>query len=422
MRRRLGRMMVLLLLGAATTLGVAWVLAVTVDVQQGAASSAETFVGHVHWAVSRYDRAGAAQVRSVRRVGVDWSPQQAAGAPDTPTAGDQVTAWASASADAGEEWLLLHYAKPVIPREVHVYENCAPGALAKVSVIGEDDVEQVAWVGQDPTPQGAPMGTSKVPVDVDVPTNRVRIYLACDKVPGWNEVDAVGLLDEEGQSHWARRVEASSTYASGSRAGGTVGNPMTLIPSWCDLDQPAAAVQAGDANFEDRIVDARGWPMLALYSDRDMTVATAPGVPCGAGTTGAPSGISISGFTGISAVTTPGSGGPVPIPLRPIWGGLAANIAIYAVLWWLLWLGCTVPRRFIVEVARFRRGACIRCGYDLGYEFVAGCPECGWRRDRATPPTAATTAPPLPVHRERAGVRVTCERPTTLDQVKSPSS
>ena len=32
-------------------------------------------------------------------------------------------------------------------------------------------------------------------------------------------------------------------------------------------------------------------------------------------------------------------------------------------------------------VGRMRRGACIGCGYDLGYDFVRGCPECGWRRD-----------------------------------------
>jgi hypothetical protein len=40
----------------------------------------------------------------------------------------------------------------------------------------------------------------------------------------------------------------------------------------------------------------------------------------------------------------------------------------------------TVPRRFLVEVSRLRRGCCVVCGYDVGYDFFAGCPECGWKR------------------------------------------
>ena len=56
------------------------------------------------------------------------------------------------------------------------------------------------------------------------------------------------------------------------------------------------------------------------------------------------------------------------------------NTVFYGVIWAGLWVTLLVPRRFIREVARFRRGACIACGYDLGYDFIAGWPECGWRR------------------------------------------
>jgi hypothetical protein len=71
------------------------------------------------------------------------------------------------------------------------------------------------------------------------------------------------------------------------------------------------------------------------------------------------------------------------MPLRPIWRGLLVNVAVYSTAWWLLWLAVTAPRRFIRQVSRFRSGCCIECGYDLGYDFMAGCPECGWRRERA---------------------------------------
>ena len=31
---------------------------------------------------------------------------------------------------------------------------------------------------------------------------------------------------------------------------------------------------------------------------------------------------------------------------------------------------------------RRARGACLKCGYELHFNYDAGCPECGWRRER----------------------------------------
>jgi hypothetical protein len=406
MKRQIPRILLFLMLGLVTTLALAWVLAATVDVQQGPNTAADAFIANEHWSVSRYDRAGAVQVRSTRRVGLNWSPQQAAGAPDTPNPGDQVTAWASLGSDSQSEWLLLDYAKPVIAREVHVYENCSPGALYKVTLFTQDDQELTAWTGTDPTPQNAPAGVSKIPVSLDVKTSRVKLYIASDKFPGWNEVDAVALIDSTGQTQWAKRVQASSTYATaGSRSVASgAGNPALLLPPWADLDKASRAMESGELNFEDRLVDARGWPMLALYSEQDMTVRKNPPVLPSTNTPIAPAGLSLGGdslggpqfvtggrvltsrtgtLSGVSAVITPSSGGPVPMPLRPIWSGLLVNVAIYATAWYLLYLAATAPRRFFRETSRFRKGCCIQCGYDLGYDFIQGCPECGWRRDRA---------------------------------------
>src|SRR5688572_15817108 len=112
---RLPKLALFLGLGLVTSVVVSWLLATLQDVQLGRAIQADSFVNDEQWNVTRYDRAGAATIRSVRFRGLDWSPQQAAGAPDTPTAGDKVTAWASAASDGGTEWLIMDYAKPVIP-------------------------------------------------------------------------------------------------------------------------------------------------------------------------------------------------------------------------------------------------------------------------------------------------------------------
>jgi hypothetical protein len=98
-----------------------------------------------------------------------------------------------------------------------------------------------------------------------------------------------------------------------------------------------------------RAADLRGWPMLALWAE----VPVPPGS------------------------ATPG---PAGVPFRPIWPGFLVDTLVYAVALMPLWWALTVPRRFVREVGRLRRGRCIACGYDLGYDFVHGCPECGWRR------------------------------------------
>jgi hypothetical protein len=396
MRRRFRVGLIFLLLGLVSTVGVAWVLAVLQDVQQGRESSGSAFVDQVQWSVTRWDRAGAIQVTSVRIKGSNWSPQQAAGAPDTPSVADQTSAWASQTPDGGTEWLTLSYARAVLPKELEIYESYGPGALFKVTAFDEADHETQAWSGTDPSPAGSSSGTtpvSKIPLSVKFATRKVRIYLASDKVPGWNEIDAVGLVAENGDRQWARSVQASSTYASGLGTSATGGDPQVLVPSWTHLRQPSDPMTDGAANREERQVDARGWPMVALMSQVDTLASGArsstPAPPVSAYTTGS------LRSTGAFAVATPSAARvPVPIPFLPVWSGLVGDTVFYGVIWLAAWSALTVPRRFVRDVARFRRGACIECGYDLGYDFVNGCPECGWRRDRRPPRTPTSPAPP----------------------------
>lgn len=72
-----------------------------------------------------------------------------------------------------------------------------------------------------------------------------------------------------------------------------------------------------------------------------------------------------------------GSGGEYSLPLRPIWPAFAINTLFYATVLWLLALALFTARRIV----RRRHGHCPQCGYKLRWEFTAGCPECGWRRE-----------------------------------------
>jgi beta-lactamase regulating signal transducer with metallopeptidase domain len=142
-----------------------------------------------------------------------YGPEQAAGEPNVPEAGDSGSAWASLSSDGQPEWLVCEYETAVVPSAIAIHENYAPGAVNKVSVFKADGEEVIVWEGEDPTPRTEPMGISVIPVDIDFPTQKVKIYIDSVTVSGWNEIDAVGLRDKDGQSQWATKVEASSTYA-----------------------------------------------------------------------------------------------------------------------------------------------------------------------------------------------------------------
>ena len=145
--------------------------------------------------------------------GRSWGPEQATGEPDTHVAGDVQTAWASLTPDGQEEWLDLTYEQAVIPKAVHVHETFNPGALTKVSIYTADEQEHVVWEGEDPTKVGAGNGVSKIEFATGKKTRRVRIYLDSPEVAGWNEIDAVGLVADDGEIQWAEQADASSTFA-----------------------------------------------------------------------------------------------------------------------------------------------------------------------------------------------------------------
>jgi hypothetical protein len=148
------------------------------------------------------------------KVKRQWGPEQVIGPPDTfPMAGDIVTAWASLTEDGQDEWLLLEYAEPVQPSAVLVYETYNPGALGRVTAFKLDGEEVEVWKGKDPTPVGKANGLSVIPVKVNFKTNRIKLYINSKDVPGWNEIDAVGLRDVKGKTHWVTAADASTTYA-----------------------------------------------------------------------------------------------------------------------------------------------------------------------------------------------------------------
>jgi hypothetical protein len=121
-----------------------------------------------------------------------YSANQATGAPNVDKYADDGAAWAPKTADGGIEWLDLKYPKPVHATEVRVRESCGSGAVIKVEVYDEQGGAHAVWQGNDPTLElnylmvKFPKTTFK--------TDRVKVTLATNVVPGWNEIDAVQLI------------------------------------------------------------------------------------------------------------------------------------------------------------------------------------------------------------------------------------
>ena len=124
-----------------------------------------------------------------------WSAMQATGAPNVDHYGDDGHAWAPSMPDAGIEWLDLNYARPVHATGVRVRESCGSGAVIRLEFFDEQGKAHQIWQGLDPTKELNYLEISFPRTDYK--TNRVKVTLATNTIPGWNEIDAVQLLGKE---------------------------------------------------------------------------------------------------------------------------------------------------------------------------------------------------------------------------------
>jgi hypothetical protein len=154
------------------------------------------------------------QIWQMQNPNVGWDVSQATGPPNTTGPGDITTAWASATPDGQQEWLVLEYGSSVVPKAILVHETYNPGAVVKATHAPRWGKEEVLWEGIDPTPTSAGAGVSRLPITTAVKTGRIKLYIDSPAVSGWNEIDAVGLEYGNGQVIWAENASASSSYGS----------------------------------------------------------------------------------------------------------------------------------------------------------------------------------------------------------------
>lgn len=128
-----------------------------------------------------------------------WSAQQLLGAPDVyPQHGDLVKAWASLGADDRDEHVEVGFSQPQRISLVEIYETYNPGAISRVELVTTSGrriaapagiAERASFADQGPAAQRhvVELGCT------DEPIAAVRVTVASKAVPGWNEIDAIGV-------------------------------------------------------------------------------------------------------------------------------------------------------------------------------------------------------------------------------------
>ncbi len=128
-----------------------------------------------------------------------------------------------------------------------------------------------------------------------------------------------------------------------------------------------ALIEAGGAD-RTVVIDGCGWPFRALRCAHQLP----PGLPTSPWSWARPrsSGLPLTGpASGIRASVA-------DLPIEPIWLGLAADTVVYALAGLLALVSMRAPWS-IMRARRRRRRRCLKCNYDLRGAGHARCPECG---------------------------------------------
>jgi hypothetical protein len=121
--------------------------------------------------------------------------------------------------------LKLEYEAPVKAVAVLVYESFNPGAVR--DVVGYDSAGKEFPVMTGRKPDSAnKSGILSIALSDRLEIAALKLTLDTKAVAGWNEIDAVGILDAEGKVHWAKSATASSSYG-GPAAVVTFSHPIS---------------------------------------------------------------------------------------------------------------------------------------------------------------------------------------------------
>ena len=145
-----------------------------------------------------------------------WEPVQATGAPNAKEGRDSPFSWCPQEQDGGEEWLIVGFPDSTEGiSKIRLIESGSAGALIRIESVPEDQTTpETLWEGSPKTLSKNQIHEQTIALTRAATGNRLRLIFDTGAVPGWNQVDAVGVLagDADEKIVWAVTAEASSHW------------------------------------------------------------------------------------------------------------------------------------------------------------------------------------------------------------------
>jgi len=132
----------------------------------------------------------------------EYSPEQVLGKPNKcPANGDSPCAWIGGSDreyfGGGAEHIKVGYKKPIQIQQVGIAENYNPGAVEEVILYDTKDQSHVIFHGEAAPIKAKSRVMNVIFLRTDYKVKAVELILQCGKVPGFNEIDAIGIADSK---------------------------------------------------------------------------------------------------------------------------------------------------------------------------------------------------------------------------------
>ncbi|ACT96307.1 OmpA family protein [Dyadobacter fermentans] len=131
------------------------------------------------------------------QIGHAYRSKQILGVPSKlPDFGNSPCAWSPADPDGrNEEWIKVGFAKSIALKQIAIAENFNPGAIARVYAYDAAGKEYL--VLENPAAQQAVKGRMlRIFPTQNIQANAVKVVLQPNKVPGFNQIDAIGISSE----------------------------------------------------------------------------------------------------------------------------------------------------------------------------------------------------------------------------------
>lgn len=129
-----------------------------------------------------------------------FGAQQVLGKPDKlPAAGESPCAWRTATPDNPQgEWIKVTFARAINVQTVAVGESWNPGAISKIKLYDQEGKEYTVYHNPAPAPvaQKSRMWVHHIP-PTPYKAAALRLELQTAAVPGFNQIDAIGISESK---------------------------------------------------------------------------------------------------------------------------------------------------------------------------------------------------------------------------------